>query len=131
MAPIPPFLSLRQLGPAEPSCSESSERLFRFSFSCCSSSGSPALYRCQRKTTVVPSPTILPDHSTPCSDTQMALLRSEPSTVAVCSSAGHMRRMWPKVIPNSQKEDPNLGECPRCGGFSSPAMCANHGFRGG
>lgn len=51
--------------------------------------------------------------------------------VAVCSSAGRMRRMWPKVIPNSQKADPNLGECPRCGGFSSPAMCANHGFRGG
>lgn len=87
VAPIPPFLSLGQIGPAAPSCTESSEQLFPFSFSCCSSSGSPALYQCQRKTTAVPSPTTLPGHSTPCSDTRMALLHSELSRC-------HLQKCW-------------------------------------
>lgn len=78
VAPIPPFLSRGRCSLAEPSWSESSGRLFHSSFSCCFSSGSPALSQCQRKTTAVPFPTILPDHSTPCSDTQMARLHSEP-----------------------------------------------------
>ena len=103
MAPIPPFLSQGQVGPAAASCSESSEQLFPFSFSCSSSSGLPALYQCQRKTTAVPSPTILPDHSTPCSDTQTALLLSEPSRCSRQLAAGHLRRNLAQGNPKRAK----------------------------
>lgn len=77
MAAIPPLLNPGQHGWGEPSCSGSSGLLFPFSCSCCSLLDSPASYPCQRKTTAVPSPTTLPDHSTPCSDTPTVLRHSE------------------------------------------------------
>lgn len=120
MAPIPPFLRLGQLGPAGLSSSECSERLFHFSFSCCSSSGSPALYPCQRKTTAVPSPTILPGHSTPCSDTQMALLPSERSRC-------YLQQRWePKDLaksnPKLAKRGPESWQMPSVWQLSLSSM---------
>lgn len=86
VAAIPPFLNPGQCGQVDPSCSGSSGLLSPFSCSCCSLLDSPALYPCPRKTTAVPSPTTLPDHSTPCSDTPMVLLHSE---------AGHpLHKCW-------------------------------------
>lgn len=120
MAPIPPFLSLSPLSPAEVSCSECSGRLFPSSFSCCSSSGLPALYQCRRKTTAVPSPTISPGHSTPCSDTQMALLPSEPSGCYLQQCWQRKGGFGRKQSQTSRKEDLHLGQRPRRGSFSSP-----------
>lgn len=128
VAPIPPFLSPGQLGPAELSCPECSERPFHSSFSCCSSSGSPASYRCRRKTTAVPSPTTLPGPSTPCSDTPTALLPSEPSgRCPQRCGAGGRRGVRPKAIPTSRR-GPERWRSPPCGDFSP---YPNHGFRGG
>nr|XP_045014662.1 nesprin-1 isoform X2 [Jaculus jaculus] len=80
VAAIPPLLSGSRRGWAGRSCAGSSGQPFPSSCFCCCSSGWPASYPCQRKTTAVPCPTTLPDHSTLCSDIRMVPLRSEPST---------------------------------------------------